>query len=231
MSDRTLQQLTQRLDRLERENRWWRRLAIIGFLWMVAIISMGQAAPKPRVVETEKIVIKDNLGNVRAVIGQAQYGYGLLLFGSDGKEKARFVTGQAGSVLNRQADLSLGDDKGSVNLWTDIDSEGTRAHLQLHSVLGSDDGTVELSAIGVPLIGVRTRGGARAELSAALDGNPFLRFLDDHGQYRARLGLVAGDDVVLDFYKGEHVMWLGPLAGSPPSLAFTRDGKVIWKAQ
>ena len=66
---------------------------------------------------------------------------------------------------------------------------------------------------------------------AALDGNPFLRFLDDHGQYRARLGLVAGDDVVLDFYKGEHVMWLGPLAGSPPSLAFTRDGKVIWKAQ
>ena len=55
MSERTLEVLTERLDRLERENQWWRRVGVSLLLAMVAIATLGQAparspgrdAPRP----------------------------------------------------------------------------------------------------------------------------------------------------------------------------------------
>jgi len=43
MSERTLEVLTERLDRLERENQWWRRVGVSLLLAMVAIATLGQA--------------------------------------------------------------------------------------------------------------------------------------------------------------------------------------------
>src|SRR5262245_38819697 len=93
-----LDMLTERLERLERENGWWRRAATLALLVTGALALLGQASPRSRVVEAEKFVLKDSDGKVRAVLGREWANgraptlsevrltgvYGLHLYGPDG---------------------------------------------------------------------------------------------------------------------------------------------------
>lgn len=101
MNEPTIETLAQRLERLERENRWWRYGGLGSFLVLAATIMMGQVIPTARVVEAEKFMLKDWKGNIRAVLGPemthsppiASAGagigtYGLHLYDSDGKYRA-----------------------------------------------------------------------------------------------------------------------------------------------
>jgi hypothetical protein len=127
MTEPTLDVLTQRLDRLERENRWWRfgafgTLAAAALLILVLIPQRPAAAPVPSLVEAQRIVIRDPGGKVRAVLGvetpqrgwpqlpasltkgEKQYQpppeLGLFLYGPDGVEVARLTDwGGAGALL------------------------------------------------------------------------------------------------------------------------------------
>lgn len=101
MSEPTLDMLTQRLDRLERELRRWRLTALFSGLLLGTLVLMGQAPANRRVVEAEKFVLRNLDGKVRAVLGAEMPGsaplsaqtrwfgqYGLHLYGLDGTYRA-----------------------------------------------------------------------------------------------------------------------------------------------
>lgn len=73
MSD-AVDALTHRLDRLERENRWLKRIGGVVLVGLAAVVLMGQAGPRNRIVEAEKFVLVDKGGKVRAVLGAASFG-------------------------------------------------------------------------------------------------------------------------------------------------------------
>jgi len=115
MNEPTLDKLVQRMDRLERENRWWRcgalLLVVLTAATVLILVLTGGTVPKgqgtlnPRIIEAEKFVLKDANGRVRGVLGDVfGFGedasgavkdyrglgnYGLYLYGSDG----RFLAG------------------------------------------------------------------------------------------------------------------------------------------
>lgn len=59
-------ELQQRLAKLEKQNRTFRRTAIALLVAVGAVLLMGQAAPKHRVIEAEKFVLTDAAGRMRA---------------------------------------------------------------------------------------------------------------------------------------------------------------------
>lgn len=64
MNHPNLDTLVRRLDRLERENRRWKRVSAATFAAIAALVLMGQATPR-RVVEAEKFVLRDLNGKDR----------------------------------------------------------------------------------------------------------------------------------------------------------------------
>ena len=131
MTEPTLDTLTRRLDRLEGEVRRWRRagpllLAVVG-----ALAVMGQALPKIRVVEAEKLILRDPDGKVRVILGSEwprldvsappalnmvlpKSGvYGLHIYSSDGKYKAG-LTEAAPAGTGAQLELHDGGTPSSV---------------------------------------------------------------------------------------------------------------------
>lgn len=101
--------LVERLDRLERENHWLKRIGALAVVVISGVFMMGQALPKNRIVEAEKFVLKDTGGKVRAILGAASpytkapfaelialpatrlEGYGLHLYGADGRYRSGFA--------------------------------------------------------------------------------------------------------------------------------------------
>jgi hypothetical protein len=101
MNPASSQLLAERLDRLERELRWWRRGGLAACLALIALATMGQGLQTTRIVEAEKFVLKDNKGKVRAVLGNEHQGvpatpdylsiagqYGLHFYDADGRYRA-----------------------------------------------------------------------------------------------------------------------------------------------
>src|SRR5262245_42909179 len=104
MTEPSLRILTRRLDRLERENSWW-RCVFAGCLIVSASMGlMGQDQPKQRVLEVERLVIRDSAGRVRVTLGperQRDTDSTLLQFyGNDGKGYA-FI-----GILNHKLGIS-----------------------------------------------------------------------------------------------------------------------------
>lgn len=110
MNERQLAVLTQRLDRLERENRRWKRIAILSIVILGSASLMGQALQVPTVIEAQKFVLKDSNGKVRGVWGAqdppyptdlVSARYGVHLYASDGRKIAALGErhGNTGSVL------------------------------------------------------------------------------------------------------------------------------------
>ncbi len=91
MSEPILNTLTQRLDRLERENRRLKIAGAILLLALAAVGAMGQVLPKavPKVVEAERFVVRDTKGKVLATLGTEASGLpALVLSDQNGKRRA-----------------------------------------------------------------------------------------------------------------------------------------------
>src|SRR5262249_25996330 len=78
------------LEKLERHNRWLKRLVLL--LLVGAILLASQAQPslaqrKDRVVEAERFILRDDKGKARAVMAMFKDGPGFALL--DDKEKPR----------------------------------------------------------------------------------------------------------------------------------------------
>jgi hypothetical protein len=98
----------QRLERLERENRWVRRIGAVAVAVAAAVFLIGQGRQEPRVIEAEKFVLLDHEGNERAVLGmrfgRTKRDSAAMLFFKNkrGARTAHFVGGHApGLMLER----------------------------------------------------------------------------------------------------------------------------------
>jgi hypothetical protein len=96
--------LEQRLERLERENRWMRRIGAVGVAVVAAVFLIGQGKDKELPdLEVRSLKVKDNAGKVRAVLASDTDGTVYLrLRDKDGKPRAG---------------LTLFADSPSLDLW------------------------------------------------------------------------------------------------------------------
>ncbi len=143
-NESTLDTLTPRLDRLERENR---RLKIAGSILLLALVAggaMGQVLPKavPKVVEAERFVLRDTRGKIRAALDTVASG-GLALSLADENGKARaglgvaadgtpglFLTDQNGKT---RAELSVGTSGPSLVLRDENRDRAVLGHTALET--------------------------------------------------------------------------------------------------
>ena len=58
--------MMERLERVERENRWLKRAGIVVLVGILAAMIMGQARGAPPVVEAQKFFVKDPRGGKAA---------------------------------------------------------------------------------------------------------------------------------------------------------------------
>ncbi len=57
--------LEERLTRLERQNRWFKRGAAAGLVMAVALLCMAQARPSPEALEAPQFILRDGQGRER----------------------------------------------------------------------------------------------------------------------------------------------------------------------
>jgi len=110
MNEPTMDKLVQRLDRLERQNRWLMRIGALVVVGITAVVLMGQARPSKvaKVIEAEKFVLLDTNGMVRGKLAIGGDGAsGLLLYDGNG---IRRVTLSAST--NYISGLGLNDTSG-----------------------------------------------------------------------------------------------------------------------
>jgi hypothetical protein len=156
MSELTMEALARRVERLERETRWWKRVTGLGLALIVAAGLLGQAAPLglQKAVDAERFNLRDAAGQLRAVLGSSADGAtSLLLYNVAGVHQAGL-----GVMPDGSASVFLGNPAGR-----------TVTELTLYR-----DGT--------PSLVIRDRAGkTRVLLGAASDGAPFAYFLDTAG--------------------------------------------------
>ncbi|HET8577589.1 MAG TPA: hypothetical protein VFO18_10850 [Methylomirabilota bacterium] len=128
MIEPTLDQLMERLDRLERWNRRLGAMLVAALLGTVATLLMGQAPPhrSPRTLEAEEFVLRDSRGQIRAMLGASQKpsGTGLQIYSEDGKPRTRLILSSDGTASLEFLDTServrvlLGvRENGAPRLW------------------------------------------------------------------------------------------------------------------
>lgn len=227
MTERASDVLVRRIERLERENRRFKRVGVALALGLVAVLLMGQAPGRARTLEAEKLVLKDRGGKIRAVLGEDGEDRELGLYLYDGKQVPRVAVSldRAGSPMLRMvseigADRVRLDPIGGLNLY------GDAGRVYLSVKLGNEP-SLDL---------IDKDGWTRASL--ALTSAPVMRFLDPRGD--ARLWMGAMGDGKAQIYLGARpersqpgyilpYAMLEVAADGTMGLQFRRGG-TIWKA-
>lgn len=171
--------LEQRLERLERENRRLKRawLAALAVIVALVLVGTGPSPPEPtKVIEAEKLVLRDTVGTIRAVLGPGELGglYHLTLFDMNGKELVGLGTALDQAVLlfndshrktraeirvlHGTPTLTLYDETGKSRAWLGIAPDGSAA-LRLYAPDGITRGVMRVGANAVPALGLLERDG------------------------------------------------------------------------
>ncbi len=168
MNKAGLDDLLHRLDRVERENRRWRRMFPLLLAGTAAVVLMAQACAAGKVVEAEQFILRDSNGKHRAQLGVKADGLvGLVLFDQKGQSRAAVA-------LEADGTPSLGlfekDGKGGVLMGV-IPRGG---QLRAGPIAGAD------GTLGLVLYDQQWR--LRARLIVGLDGTPSLTLHDRAGK-------------------------------------------------
>jgi len=148
--------LEQRVEKLERENRWMRRIGAVAVAVVAAVFLVGQGKEKePPDLVVRSLAVKDKNGNVRATLGTLANGTPQLRL-ADRHGKPRAMLGTLESDL---LGLSLWDSDFKVRAALSLNAAG-KPHLRL-----ADEGGV-----------------ARARLSTVRDGSAKLELYDAKGK-------------------------------------------------
>ena len=238
MTQTVVDVLVGRIDRLERQNRRFRRAATAIALGVAAVFLMGQTVPKSPAVETQKLVLKDKRGKIRAVLGafSEDEPFGLLVFDANQRIRAKLGLEEDGSPI-----LALTDD-GGVDRVTLHPAVGLR-------ILGDGPSvTLGVTHGNEPTLHLNDKDGwTRAALVLTNTNTaPILKFLDPRGNARAWIGAMSDGKAQLLLMNRPQPTPPGP-AGAPsrPNIAasatleveadgtmglrFFRDG-TIWRA-
>ena len=176
MNDLNLAAITHRLDRLEHENRRWRRGAAGVVIVAVSFALMGQAMRGgiPKVVEGERFVLRDTSGRVLASLGlEADGSVGLLLLDSAGKTRAAVGVTREGSPV-----MALSDQAGKARVSLTL-SDGPG--LSLRDQAGRTRLSLSVLAEGSGIYVWDQGGRERAVLLVASNGSQVLGFRDQAG--------------------------------------------------
>jgi len=129
-------QLTRRLDRLERENRRLKFVGALALLGLGALTVMGQTAPTSvaNTLEAERFVLRDNAGNVRATLGLRPDGTAALALADDTQQDRAVLSVTAPG----QASVDLSDRAGHLRAGLGVRADGSalRAETRLEITLG-----------------------------------------------------------------------------------------------
>lgn len=143
MSEPTPDTLTQRLDRLERENRWWRAASLVSLLLLVVIGLIAQTTARvPDELRAKKFVAVDDKGRslveLFAQSGPARAG--LSLFDGGGNQVAYFTVFPGSSITG----LSLSGGKGEPSISLSAMSNAMLNALNRGGVLGGHPASIVL---------------------------------------------------------------------------------------
>ena len=203
MNEATVATLTQRLDRLEQEVRWWRVGIMIGVLVGAAVL-LGAASPSPSIADkliAREFVLVDQSGTPQARLG-VTFGKPELAFDDD--PRALTLTSTTGTPIEPRMVLT-----DSVLAFT---GKNRRLRINLGVFRQIDD---------LPFFLLHDeQGRTRIDLSV-FQGGPSVIVQDTNKQARAILG-----------YIGPEHFARGVTQQRPPSslVLFDKDGKLIWTA-
>lgn len=111
--------LCERVERLEKQNRWMKRMGVVAILSAVVLLVSGQAKlDTKKTVDANEFVLKDANGVVRAKLGMGaellmKNGPGLVLYDERGQERASIATSEEKTQIN----VSGGGFTTSSSMW------------------------------------------------------------------------------------------------------------------
>jgi hypothetical protein len=233
MQDFPQNELVARLEKLERQNRMFKRTVSMIMLALGALIVMGQAPNRPRTLEAERLVIRYPNGKAAIVLDtdrpSTEDHAQIYLFTPGGSPGAWIdVTSQGGKVHvnypdgQMEAELTSGPSYSSdlrtpVGDWAglviskEVKSPFSKQSLFYLSSNSSGETKQSLSA---------GNGGPLLQLMNGTDG-PAVQLLDNPKTLRALLGRTS-----LEIDRSGNVQTL-PLSSL---VLFDRDGKLLWRA-
>jgi hypothetical protein len=204
--------LFERIERLERQNRWIKRMGTVAVLSVAVLLVSGQAkVDTKKIVEANEFVLKDTNGAVRARLGMGlvftmKNGPSLVLYDGDGVQQRVWVAtseGQAQINLTSSGPLTSFT---TSSMWAGVpekDRNGT-AHL------GDGSGVAITGPAGV----------VRMSLDGPLVGGPQIGLQDKQG-YETDIGKT--DLVFTNSGKKQQT-------STASVVMFDRDKKVLWSA-
>ena len=184
----TSTEIHERLTRLERSNRLLKVILSICLCCGAVVFLMGAATTEPKIIEAQKIILKDNTGKERGQLFATDKVWGLVLFNkNETKAASIFVSSEMNGVI-------LSDQNGNLrqSLTTDLD----KSELNIYRP-GSD--SAQFAVLDGPLgaaLTIRDRANNdRINLSVSPKGSA-LTLSDENGAIRAAvtgeaLGFVA----------------------------------------
>lgn len=120
MTQRSLEAMAQRLDRLERERRWWKVTGVGSAVVMALVLLLGAAPRKaPDEIRARRVVVVDGEGRERITLGW-YFGYGLKIIGKDDKTRISLEDWD-----NGQTELGLHSQQGSARVKLTVRSDGS----------------------------------------------------------------------------------------------------------
>ena len=204
----TLEELHDRLLKLEKQNRRFKQLGVAALIGVAALVVMGQA-PSKKTIEANEFVLRDASGNVRArlsmnVPADASAGYPsaaqLVFFDEKGKKRASLDGGNtfgfSGLTLSDQEERVRGYFIEASAFGANLALQDEQGHLQ--TILGGGEVTV-LGNVTARGVHVEDVDGFAATLGVTDLVTP--RTGEKHKTSAASLVL---------FDKGKNVIWKAP---------------------
>lgn len=96
----TSENLIERVEALERENRRWKRTALVAASLLAAAAIVGMSSPPTKTLDLELLRIVDSRGKARAILGMGEEGPALSLLDEKGRLRANLGIERDGPSLD-----------------------------------------------------------------------------------------------------------------------------------
>jgi hypothetical protein len=111
--------IDERLNRLERSNRRLKTFIMVFLCVVIAIVVMGAASTAPKILDVQKLILRDEAGEERGELFTTDKAWGLVLYNKDQTKAASiFVSGATNGVM-------LSDQNGNVRQSFTSDLNGS----------------------------------------------------------------------------------------------------------
>ena len=200
-----------RLEKLERENRRWRRIGIAALALVAGVVIVGAARPAPSTITAHQILLTDKAGNLRGRLTAIDGNFpSLTLY--DGRGHAMLSVKGGGP----QPGISIGDTAGKTRIMLG----GVSPNLSFYDDAGDTTVSLDGDALGPRLLLFDEAGKMRVHLGGP---EPSLDLMDRSG-YETDIGVSAAPNRVTGDMQQ---------TSAASIVMFKREGearKVIWHA-